>query len=441
MYKFIIFLVLVILLASGAILTSILIFGRSTQGVGERLVEINFSGNQETESLAPNKFAIVLTNRELSDLKAAELKVNFPKGFILDKVDQPCTEKLVSGCTWSLGKIKRSEARAINLEGRFLEPSKSISDPKSFSGVLNFQLEDFSSNFQKEFKSDVFVKPILAVDLKTDNTNVVVGQKKRWQINLRKLTGQDISHNIKVVLETPSNFVVTEVPLGDIIFTTEGRRATWLISNLNLADEYSPEKQIYFDGYLSQFSEISSVFKVRIEIEDTSGQFFVQNEISKSVTIQGASLNISLSTGDNQSTFRWGEEIPLKFSYQNAFSQLEDLNFSIEISNSRYIDWQKLTDLKWHWSSGQNQIDNSSWLVKSSGENRTIIWDKSQIIGLGKVAVGETGEILFNLKTVAEPQNINTQEIIMKIRAGGKYSENGELFKIESAPLILKIMI
>lgn len=436
-HKFIIFLILITLLVLGAILASIFIFGHSSKEIGERLIEINFLGEDEVDSLKSNNYTILLTNKEFSDLKAAELKVNFPKDFILSHTSQPCAETLVSGCTWSLGKIKRGESRAINLEGYFLASSQSDSDFKNFNGILNFQLEDFSSYFQKEFKKDIFVKPVISVDLE-GNKKISVGLKKQWRINLQNSAEQNINHP-QVILETPNGFVIIppETHPKGINFEIEGRRALWSIDSLAPTSEYP----IYFDGYFSQFSERPLEFKIKVGIVDSSGQFFIQNEIIESINLQPSSLIFSLLAIEGQNTFHSGEEIPIYLKYQNISNQIEDLIFKVEISNSQFIDWSNLLNSNWQWSSGQNQIQENSWLVESKGELRTIIWDKSQIADLNKISIGNSGQIYFVLKTTSSLLNINNQEIILRIKASGKYSESGDQFEIDGTPLILKIVL
>lgn len=434
-YKFVIFLILIILLVSTAILASIFIFGRSSKGIGERLVEIDFSGKDKVNSLESNNYAISLINKEISDLKAAELRINFPAGFFLDNTSQPCAEKLISGCTWTLGKVKRGESKTINFTGYFLVPSKSDNDFRSFSGVLDFQLEDFSSHFQREFKKDIFVKPILSVSLEAEK-KVSVGQKKHWQISLENLSEQIVNYP-KIILEAPANFIFipSKFPTEGVNFEIEDSRANWLIDYLDPISK----RQIYFDGYFRQFSEKPLEFKIKAGLVNSNGQFFVQNEILESINLERASLNFSLSTINNQSTFYWGEEIPFYLNYQNTFRQIEDLSFKIEIPNSQFIDWQNLSNLGWRWLSGQNQIQDNSWLIESKGESRAIIWNQSQIAALTKILVGDSGEIYFNLKTISPMPNINNREMILKIKATGKYPESNEEFEIEGPTLTIEI--
>ncbi|MGC9048846.1 MAG: hypothetical protein ACP5IX_01340 [Patescibacteria group bacterium] len=434
-HKFVILLIFIILLIAGAILASILIFGKSPKGVGERLIEINFSGQTEVESLAPIAYTITIVNREFADLKAAELRINFPNGFVLTESDQPCSETLLNGCTWSLGKIRRGESKMINLVGYFFEPSQSINDLKSFQGILDFEFQDFSSHFQKELKFDIFVKPILSINLGIER-EIPVGLIKQWQIDLKNLSQQTVN-NLKIVLEVPNGFVIIPPEISDenVNFNIEGSEAIWRVKML----EPLAEKQLYFEGYFSQFFEAPLKFKILAGLVNNQGQIFIQDSLSEQIALRVADLNFSLSSTNKQTEFHWTEELPLHLVYQNTGNQIEDLNFKIEILNGQFIDWQNLTNSKWQWFSEQEEKEGSNWLIESSEKSRTIIWNPSQIFNLDKVSLGESGEIRFVLRLSTAPQNIESQEIIFKPKVSGKYPLTGEQFKIEGAPLVLKI--
>jgi len=435
--KFIILLILIVLLVFGAILASILIFGKSPKGVGERLIKIDFSGQAEVESLSLANYTIIITNLEISDLKASELKIDFPRGFVLTETDQPCSETLLTGCIWSLGKIRRGETKAINLIGYFLEPSRSIDDLKNFQGSFDFEFQDFSSHFQKEIKKGIFVKPALSVNLEMDE-KVLIGLKKRWLVSLKNLNQQTI-HNLKIVLETPNNFIImpsneNEVD-ENITLITENSRIIWQLKTL----EPLAEKYLYFTGYFIWASDEVSEFKITAGLIDNQGQFFVQNSLSKQIILQMPDLKISFSTTNQQRDFHWTDEIPLHLIYQNSGEQIEDLNFKIEILDGQFIDWQNLINSKWQWFSEQEEQEGTNWLVESNEKGKTIIWNSSQISNLNKVSTNDSGEIRFIIKLANQPQNAEFQEINFKPKVSGRYFLTGEQFEFEGTPLKLQI--
>lgn len=437
-YKFIIFLIFIGLLVIGAILASILIFGHPSKRMSQQFVDINFSSNDRVESLAVNRYSISLVNRDISDLRAAELKVDFPEGFSLTSVDEPCSEKLSSGCTWSLGKIKRGESRTIALDGYFWQPSQNDQDKKTFNGALNFQLEDFSSNFQHEIKKEVLVNPVLFVNLISDR-EIRVGQKKQWQINVRNL-GQQIVQNVKLVLDLPPNFIFEptgDLPSGVKAGTEEGKNI-WLIDKLGSSDNTTSEKQISFGGYFKSLSEQPQIIKITAGLVDPDGRFFVQQENSQNINLLASDLTFSLSPASSQNIFNWNTDIPLILNYQDTGEPIEDLGFSIEIPNGQLIDWQKLSNSKWQWRSGQNQIEDNSWLVGSAFSSRTIIWNKSQIYVLNRILSGDAGQISFSITPDISQQSAGIQEIGFKVVASGRY-ENGGEFVMEGESLIVKL--
>jgi hypothetical protein len=423
-----------ILLIVSAILTSILIFGKSPKSLGEKLVKISFKGPEEIESLSLEEFEIEIVNLEFADLKLAELKLNFPNGFILKEISKPCDEKLLNGCIWHLGKLKRNETYKLSFKGYFYEASFSINDLKSFLGDFDFEFQDFTSHFKKEFKKGIFVKPVLSIDLEAEE-KILVGSSTKFKIILKNLSEQFVN-DLKIVLGRPNNFIFENFENfkeGIEFFSTD----TYLIWKL---EELKPleEKSFYFQGLFKEYldSPIEFNFKIGLSKED---QFFFQNSVVKRFFLLKPNLRFTFSTTNQKTIFQPGEEIPLYFVYTNTENVVEDLNFEVEILNADLIDWQNSTSKSWQWFSELEIKEGNEWLIKTEKERKIIIWNSSLIPQLKKIST-ESGEIRFSLNLLAD-QNLNNREIIFKPRLFGFYSLTNKKIEIEGPSLILKIKL
>ncbi|MDD5121698.1 MAG: hypothetical protein PHV78_02730 [Patescibacteria group bacterium] len=416
LHKLIIVIVILILLISGAILTSVLIFGRSTGSAGDRLVELDVQGENMVDSLATNRYSFSLTNREISDLRSAEMNVVFPDGFILTNTDQPCEEKLTSGCTWLLGKVKRGESKNISIEGYFLGASKTEQDFKTIKGTINFQLEDFSSNFQKQFAKNIFVRPVLTIGLIGLN-DAVVGQKSEWQINLSNTSDKTINQ-VSASLIAPSGFNVEFNQTDSDLFFNQSR-LVWAVKNLGPR----AERIIKFRGYFSDSNITTAQLIVKADLPDNENKLFLQAESSQEVSVRNENVGLSLLIDASEGALAPSQEIPVYITYNNIPADIKDLTLRLSFSDSSLFNWSDLTTKSWQWQSGGSNLNSQSWLIESSADARSIVWGKAQIGALENLSSADSGTIELNIKST-DVFISNNSLVEIKLTATGKYADN-----------------
>ena len=344
-HKLIVLAIIFILLIVGGVLVSILIFGHSAGGAGDRLVELKIDGKELVDSLDDVQYIASLSNREISDLKSAELQVNFPKGFVLTSVSQPCEEKLDSGCIWSMGKVSRGEKRIITLNGYFLEASVTEGDLKTLKAQANFQLQDFSSLFQKTFEQKIFVRPILSAEI-SGLTNLIPGQNYNWQLKIHNNSNQKIGQTIR--LEPGVNttgFFAAALPNQDLPSGVTYNNGLWNIAGLDL------QAEVDIDFLVSVASAGLSSSSITIPTSLgflTNDGYFLQQEVDRQISVKDI-VNLSLSIGGPQTDFKAGNTLPVNLSYDNITADIKNFSLSLIFSSDQLIDKAGLINSNWQW--------------------------------------------------------------------------------------------
>jgi len=429
-HKLIVLAVILILLIVGGVLVSILIFGHSSNGAGDRLVELKIDGKQLINSLEDTQYTISLANQEISDLKSAELEADFPRGFVLDNVSQPCKEKLVSGCTWMLGKVARGESRTITLNGYFLEASANEGDLKTLKAQVNFQLQDFSSLFQKSFEQKVFVNPILSAEV-DGPTNLIPDQNYNWQIKIHNNSNQKIVQTIRVEPgANASGFSASTVPnqkLPDGVTYGDG---FWNISGM----DPQGETDINFLLSISSINASSSSLTVPTSLGFlTNDGYFLQQEVDQSITAENI-INLSLSVGGAQTNFKVGDSLPVVLSYDNIAADIKNFTLSLVVSDDQLIDKAKLINTNWQWQSPVNNFSGNKWSISgntgSTGSADTLYWTSLQIPSFAGLTSTDSGQIslVFNLNFL--PAGLGSQSLTFQILAGGTLADNSGNFNL-----------
>ena len=440
-HKLIVVIILLVLLVVGAILTSIFIFGHLGGRAGNRLVEVKIRGEQMVDSLAPSQYTISLTNREISDLKSAELKVDFPRGFIIENISQPCEEKLISGCTWLLGKIGRGEKKDLTLQGYFLESSKTEGDLKDFKGSVNFQLEDFSSVFQKDFDYAIFVRPILSAEI-TGPSELIPGQNYNWQVKITNTSDKKIDQPLETVLsDLPSGLNISSgenqnESVQGIIYNSDQR--TWSINGL----EPQEGKTINVSGLLQSGAVLASPAEFTIKVGFlVNNNFFVQQEVEQQISSRDIGLSLSCSTANGQTVFAPGDELPISLVYNNSSLELKRINLILTISDGSLLDKMNLALSTWQWlSNNGNFLSSNKWDVASLKDgSQTFSWNSSQIESLNDLMAGDQGKINLSLKLNSLPYGTASEQLKITLAASGQLSDGGGDFHLGGPVITINI--
>jgi len=433
--------IILILLIVGGVLISILIFGHSAGGAGERLVDLKIDGKQLVDSLENTQYTISLTNREISDLKSAELQVNFPKGFVVTDVSQPCEEKLVSGCTWLMGKVGRGEKRAIILGGYFLEASANEGDLKTLKAEVNFQLQDFSSLFQKSFEQAIFVRPVLSAEI-NGLANLIPGQNYNWQVKIHNNSNQQITQTIRV--EPGANATGFSISIPPDQKLPDGVTYGDRLWNINGMD---PRGEVDVDFWLAIPFEnlLSSPLTIPTSLGFlTDDGYFLQQRVDQQITAKDI-MNLSLSIGGAQTDFNTEDVLPITLFYDSVAADIKNFTLSLVISGDQLIDKTKLINTNWQWQSPSNSLYANKWSISSNkgkgdfSVGDTLYWEYLQIPDFSHLTSADSGQIGFVLELNFLPAGINSQSLTFQVMASGTLADNSGSFDFKGPSKTIKI--
>ncbi len=397
--RFLIILFVILFLSAVAILAGFVYFGNNAPGVGgqNKKISINIISPNKIKSFESNQFKIIINNQEKSDLKSAELVVNWPESFELDEssLSEPCSVRLSSGCDWSIFKLKKGEIKEISFGGRFTESS--IINKQKLSAKLDYYLVDFTSKFAMDAEKEVNVESVVNFEMLSPS-DAIIGQEADWGIKIENLT-EDAIQNVRIYIDGGKDFIVDSLNESDNTnyrLNQDASQKKYIdISILGAGDPLS----LSFSAYFDDFTSLNRSLKITVGLFKDSQIFFAQQEMTFDLNLTMPFLSASLKIESDTPVLDWQQELPVVLHYENNSDQyLKDLTIDLEIKNGDIVDWRYLTRSDWSWkdlTKENSAIVSSVWRTSS---NKILEWDKNQLPILSKISAGEKGEISFKMK-------------------------------------------
>ncbi len=382
-----------------------------------------------------NTYFVFIKNQEVRDLENVEVVLNFPPGFILSSSTPECQKVLTQGCLWRLSDIKKGELKEIEIKGQLFSQAN---QDQFFDGYLNFQLQGFSSEFQKNLSSAVTLKPSLSLNWEIPSKSAM-SQELESVIYLENITELMISQ-IEIMVIWPEDFVVSEaifskqeLNLDRIEINKKKRQIKWQISELDAGQE----RELNFSGYFKSATTSQENFVAQAGLVKEK-DFFLQLEEEKIIKMDRFGFDLSLTI--SESTFSWGENIPIKLIYQNNNQEIiKDLVLELKINRDQYVILDPLVQTEWSKQkvlSGDNQEINFDLPIISALEAAKNNYSQAELT----IQVLARGQLLSKIKEWEVQSNLKEIKIKtnLKLEVSARYYDD-ERAIIGQGPLPPKV--
>ncbi len=363
-------------------------------------------------------FSIFIKNREARDLKNVQAVLKFSQGFVLTFSEPQCNQVLADQCTWLFSDVKKGELKEIELKGRIFGQADKV---QFFNGYLSFQLQDFSSEFQKNLSSSVALESPIFITWNMPEKGSFFDEIKSV-IYLENITSEIIPQT-EVVIDCPEDFSLAQG--GDEIIADEDKHTVkWRINDLGPFKK----KKLEFSGYLENSSLQEAIFKLRAGLIN-NGDSFLQITQEKKISVTELDFNVSLQVNplhplsgveEKQSddfvggyqVCNWGEVLPVDLIYSNNSREtVKDLTLELALSDNQYIDFNRLS--------------------------QSLLWLSEE------VSPGDKGKISFSLPIKSGLEAVkghySQAEMTIQILAKGKFVGKEREWEIKGEQIKVKI--
>ncbi|MDA2935870.1 hypothetical protein MYX06_01485 [Patescibacteria group bacterium AH-259-L05] len=389
-----------------------------------------------------NTFFIFIKNQEVRDIMNAQIVVNFPDGFVLSESRPQCNKILANSCQWQFEQIKKGTLQEIEIVGRLYGTADQM---QFFTGSLHFQLQGFTSEFEKNFSSSVMINPALHLSWDID-TKGSLFDPFTSTLTLENITSEYVD-KARVILQWPYDFDLrsaTSQTEKDIEIDKNARILAWDITDLDFYDKKELIIRGEFIGAGSEALEFSAQAGM-IKGDD----FFIQVDKIKKVELERFDFVPELKINNVDKSlqiYSWGDTLPVQIGYvNNTNEEIKNATLLLEISANKYIDTNRLYTLAWSYYSGLFiQPSNSPYLTGPlSSSVMSTGWDKTLIPALSQIPIGGRGVIMFDLplkQSLDALKNKYSQaELSIRIIATGTFNQSLKQWKVRSNEITIKI--
>jgi uncharacterized repeat protein (TIGR01451 family) len=333
----------------------------------EERVLIRIEGPSETGSAQKNKYRIVYENNNRTELKNAQILLNYSENFKPEenanvKIDNPSNSRI------NLGTVKGNSKGEIDLYGTFF----SVKDNVIYlNAVIKYIPGNFNSEFNAKGQLGVNVNSSpLFLEVQSPN-EVASGNKIDYVIDYRN-SSSEYFDSLKIKVEYPTGFsFITSDPSS-----SEGN-GVWYLGSLK------PEQsgRIVISGSIQGEGNESKAIRVYLGQGGDEGNFIVYNQKDRVTKIASSILSISQSVNSNNQTVNTGEELRYVIEYKNNGDMgIKDAIVTLEI-DSKILDFSKI------------QLKKGFYDIP----RKTITWRASEIPELANINPGSSGRIDFSL--------------------------------------------
>lgn len=350
-----------------------IVFEKAVSGSGETLI-LAVEGPNELVSGQEVDFDVSYQNIGSVPLATLEIKLNLPKGFILENTDPaPTGENNV----WTLGAITAGSDGLIHLKGVWID---SVPSGQTLQALATYRPANFNADFQKIATKTVTVTSSVLTLTSSGPTTGAGGGTGDYVFTLKN-TGERPVEGVRLRLTIPSSFLVSAADPKPM----EGAGSEWQITNLDAGAETSVKISGSFAADGSGLTSMAGSLGVMRD------QDFLQQATSEAQTdLVGGGLTVRLivngSTTDQ--TIDPGSTLRLSIDVSNGSEEAIDglavtLIASTE-SKTQPIDWP-------HASLGDGDLSVN-----------TITWSGDALSKSGALEAGERETIDLNLPLLAE---------------------------------------
>lgn len=396
-----IYLLFFLFILSAAAWAGFFIFGGTNKFTGQD-ISLGITAPQKVSSGEEISYVINYKNREKTPISRAEVRVEYPKGFIFKEASpEPSQENNI----WLLGTLPSGNEGVITITGQLLGD---LDSEKSLEAYLNYRPANFNSDFQEVASASSTISSSVAdIELEAED-QIIAGESTDLLFNVKNTTENDLK-DIRVGINLPKDFNLEES-------NPEKKDDFWIIDSL-LADK---EQEIELTGAFSSEATEEKEITVRVETKGENDIWYLQQEKTFLIKILKEELIVNLIiNGSNEGqSINFGDTLNYSLVYQNkGQAELKNLTISATIEGN-LIDWDSIND------------DN-----KGNVKNNSIIWTKEEIDQLEELQPGDEGTIDWQIK-IKSRNDFSENEVIDDAVKSTTEIKIGETEGIESSNVI-----
>ena len=386
-----VFLVLVILFLSVAVLLSFLsfhLFLSKPTFVGDN-VALNVTGVEEFISGDDVVYIIKYSNLESVDLKNLELTARYPKGFIFYTA---LPEPNISDNVWRFDELLSGENKQIKITGKLIGEQGST---KTLTAGLSYIPLNFKSEFKVINSFSTLTKGVPVNYVLDGPDEVLLGEETKYTIYYKNILPDVKLNDIKLVLDVPDSFSVS---YSNPIIKEFSNEKYWEI------EELEEEGEIVFSGTFNSVED--DLYIKLVDYLGINGKYYLQSQNETAIDVEKSDLELDLIVNSNyqSSNVGFGGLMRYNILVRNTSDSLMEgitVKFISNTLNTNYDNGSEIEVIDW---------DNINMIVdgklgadkkeENVLDNKTIIWNGDNIISLKELSPGEEIEIPFTVNVL-----------------------------------------
>lgn len=326
-------------------------------------VKLSIDGPTEVGGSQSNRFTIVYTNTNRSDLSNAEMTVYYPDSFRPEGGPNILVKDAYSQV--HIGTIDGHSEGKIDFPGKFFGSKGSV---VYLRAVLHYKPDSVGSEFQSETQLAVTVKSSSLVLEIQSPLEAASGDKAEYHIDYTN-TSDVPQNNLRLKVEYPDGFRFSEANPK----TSEGD-AVWYLGNVAPGQKGT----IIIVGTLDGTRNEQKTVRAKIGTFQGNGDFLAYNETEGSTRMIASPLSIVQAVnGQAQLSASPGQLLNYVIRYRNDGEiGLRDVIVSLEIQGAA-LDFSRMRLQKGAYDSAHNMIR----------------WKASDFPGLAYLGPGQGGSV------------------------------------------------
>lgn len=408
--RLLIWILLTLLVLSGAAYGGYRVFQRAVSGNGETL-RLTIDGPSEVISGQEVAYDVSYENTGTIPLASLEVKLNVPKGFLIENADPTATTE---NTIWTIGAITAGSDGLITLKGIWIDP---VPSGQTLQALATYRPANFNADFEKITTKAIAVKAS-TLTLASEGPKTGTGGSTADYTFTIKNTGTRAVEGARVRLTIPTAFIVSAVDPAPM----EGGSSEWQLANL----EPGAEATVKVSGQFT--ADGSGLVAVSGSLGVMRDQDYLQQAVSEVQTdVVGGGLSVRfISNGSTtDQTADPGSTLRLSIDVDNGSDQdvggLSVMLTASSESKTSPIDWTKAN------------------LVDGTLSVNTVTWDSETLSKEGHLNGGERETIdlaLPLLATLGTASDVLTLSVTVTVSDVGGVATTRSL---QSTPLTINI--
>lgn len=343
---------------------------------GNNAASVELAVEAKTEVIAGEEFFYEIRYKNPMNIaiKNVLIEAKYPQNYIF--LDSYPTPQEDSQSQWRIERLGPQASEVIKVRGKIVgrEGQTGI-----FFATMNFEPENFSSEFKKETSITTTVSDIgLNVDFDY-SSNALVNEKDKVLVYV-SAQEKSFINSLRLSVDIPENvsLAVPEAGKEGILEHEEIRPGVWVLSGIN-SEKLNLPVDVVFKEKLDNKQQLEFVF----EYTDSNGNWYEFKREAIEFEVMKSDLNLTLIINGSRSDqgVNFGDTLNYSIVYNNkGETDMKDVVI-MAVMQSDFLDWTSL----------QNPQAGTE-------KGNTITWTKQEIPALAQISPNQEGTIDFSLR-------------------------------------------